>query len=340
MTDENRQQNSRPGADGTRRRVLTAAALAPVLAGASGVARAQSTEASTARGPRRVPVPPVQTALADWRDVGAVLGRPGDLKRNVMYHTGLPRRDLRVVSRGVVVEPALALGSHVSFVRYADGGTMLMGDVVVTEDELQTFSDVLYEHGIAQTAIHKHLLSQKPDIWWVHVHAHGHDPLVLARGLRAAFDRTGTPPPAPAAQPRPGALDTAGIDAAMGVKGVFDERIYKSTFVRRETVTDGARVLPPGLGATTAINFQPLGGGRAAVSGDCALIAGEVQVALMALRRSGAQLVELHSHGLTDEPRLFFVHFWAVGDAVRLARGLRTAVNATDVVPMAGAAGG
>ena len=332
MMAEDREQDTHPRAAAPRRRVLAAAALAPILAGATTPARALSTSATATKGRSRGLVEPVTTALSDWKRVADVLGQTGDMKRNVMYHTGLPRQDLAVVSRGIKVKPALALGSHVSFVRYADGGTLLMGDVVVTEGELQHFTDVLQKQGIDVTAIHKHLLSQIPDIWWVHVHAHGHDPVALARGLRAAFDRTGTPPPPPPALPRPVDLDTDGIDTAMGVKGSTDDGIYKSVFFRRETVTDGDLVLPPGLGSTTAINFQPLGGGRAAISGDCAMIAKEVQDVLMALRRAGVALVELHSHGLTDEPRLFFTHFWAVGDGVRLARGVRAAVDATDVV--------
>ncbi|WP_406177117.1 DUF1259 domain-containing protein [Streptomyces sp. NBC_00996] len=339
MMADDRQQNDHPRAGATRRRVLAAAALAPVLAGAPNPARALS--AGETRGRSRSLVKPVPTILSDWTGVADVLGRTGDMKRGLMYHTGLPRRDLVVVSRGIVVKPALALGSHVSFVRYADGGTLVMGDVVVTECELQQFTDVLHEQGIAQTAIHKHLLSQAPDVWWVHIHAHGHDPVALARGLRAAFDRTGTPPPPPPSPvpPRPVDLDTAGIDAALGVKGTTDDGIYRSTFVRRETIADGGLVLPPGLGSTSAINFQPLGGGRAAVNGDCAMIAAEVQDVLVALRRAGVELVELHNHGLTDEPRLFFTHYWAVGDGVKLAQGLRAALDATNVVPVAGAAG-
>ncbi|WP_186831892.1 DUF1259 domain-containing protein [Streptomyces sp. ISID311] len=305
-----------------------------MLAGAPSSARAMAPVAPGAS--RSGLVEPVPTALSDWTGVAQELGRTGEMKRNLMYHTGLPRRDLRVVSRRITIKPALALGSHVSFVRYADGSTLLMGDVVVTERELQEFTDILHEHGIQQTAIHKHLLSQTPDIWWIHVHAHGHDPVTIARGLRAAFDSTGTPGPVPSAPPQSVDLDTAGIDAALGVKGATDDGIYKSIFVRRETITDGGLVLPPGLGSTSAFNFQPLGDGWAAVSGDCALIAKEVQDVLVALRRAGAELVELHNHGLTDEPRLFFTHFWAVGDGVRLARALRPAVAATNVVPAGG----
>ncbi|MFG2826987.1 DUF1259 domain-containing protein [Streptomyces sp. NPDC048434] len=324
-----RQQDPRAGT--SRRRVLAAAALAPMLTGAQTPARALPAGAAEARS--RGLVEPVPTTLSDWTHVSDHLSPTGDMKRKVMYHTGLPRRDLKVVSRKIAVKPALALGSHVSFVRYADDSTLAMGDVVVTEDELQQFIDALHEHGIEQTAIHKHLLSQIPDLWWIHVHAHGKEPGPIARGLRAAFNRTGTPRPRPAAPPRPVNLDTAGIDAALGAKGSVDEGIYKCIFVRRETITDGHLVLPPGLGSTSAFNFQPLGGGRAAISGDCAMIAGEVQDVLVALRRAGAQLVELHNHGLRDEPRLFFTHFWAVGDGVKLARALRPAVEATNVVP-------
>lgn len=329
-------QNTHPRPIPSRRRMLaTTAALAPVLTGAGTVAGT-----GTAHAAGHDLVQPVLTGLADWTDVGRALGGPGDMKR-YMYHTGMPRRDLTVYSHGVRIEPALALGTHVSFVRYADGSSLLMGDAVVTERELQPFGDTLAAHGIQQTAIHKHLLAQRPDIWWVHVHAHGHDPVAVAQGLRAAFDRTATPPPTPAgaASTLPD-LDTAAIDAALGVKGVADTGIWKNTFVRAETITDGHMVLPPGLGSTTSVNFQPLGQGLAAINGDLVMVAGEVHNALVALRRAGIDLVELHHHNLTDDPRLFFVHYWAVGDAVRLARGLRPAVESTNVVPLAGVSAG
>ncbi|GGU70641.1 peptidase M23 [Streptomyces albospinus] len=328
-----RQQDFRPQAGTPRRHVLAAAALAPALAAAApATAHARAVATAPAGASSRRLIEPVRTHLSDWGSVAAHLGGLGDMKRNLMYHTGLPRRDLRVVSHGVQVKPPLALGSHVSFVRYADGGTLVMGDVVVTEHELQRFCDTLHRHRLGVTAIHKHLLAQRPGIWWLHIHGHGHDPVPLARGLRAAFDRTGTPLPLPPGRERPVDMDTDGVDEGLGAKGSVDAGIYKCIFVRRERITDGDLVLPPGLGSTSALNFQPLGDGRAAISGDCAMIAEEVQKVLGALRRAGADLVELHNHGLTDEPRLFFVHFWAVGDAVRLARALRPAIDATNVV--------
>ncbi|MFI5617805.1 DUF1259 domain-containing protein [Streptomyces sp. NPDC051567] len=273
------------------------------------------------------------TTEADWKGVAQALGRPGNLIRGTHYHTAFPRGDLRVVTRGVTVTPGLSLGSHVSFVRYDNGSNLLMGDLVVAETELQRVTDALQAQAIPQTALHKHLLSQTPDVWWTHICAHGHDAVALARRLRVALDHTATPPPAPPVPLRPLDLDTAGIDAALGVRGTNNGDVYTSVFVRRETVVDEGHILPPGLGATTAFNFQPLGRGRAALNGDLAMVAGEVQEALTALRRGGIDLVELHNHGLTDEPRLFFVHLWAVGDAVTLARALRPAVAATNVGP-------
>ncbi|MEU6094122.1 DUF1259 domain-containing protein [Streptomyces sp. NPDC047079] len=332
---QHQQRDPGPRTGMSRRRMVAAATIAPLLAAAAAGVGARYTGTTKERS--RELIRPVPTALSDWKGVAEALGRTGDMKRNLMYHTGFARRDLAVFSHGVHVKPALALASHMAFVRYADGGTMVMGDMVVIEAELQGFVDVLHRQGIEQTALHKHLLAQSPDVWWVHVHAHGHDPVALAHSLRAALDRTGTPPPGqapPPAVPRPVDLDTAGIDAALGVRGSVDDGIYKSLFVRRETVSDGDLILPPGLGSTTALNWQPLGGGRAAVSGDCCLVAEEVQDALGALRRAGAELVELHHHGLRDEPRLFFAHFWAVGDALKLARGLRSAVAATNVRPL------
>ncbi len=310
----------------SRRRVLAAAAVAPVLIGAGpACARAM---------PDGALVKPLTTTVPDWAAVAKVLGRRGTLLRGTTYHTPYPRDDLRVVVEGdIVITPELALGAHVAFVRYADGSRMCMGDVAVTEKELQRVIDAWQAHGIAVTALHKHLPAHSPDVWWVHVHGHGHDELALARGLRAGFDRTGIPPATPSGPPSPVALNTAGIDAALGAKGSSDGVVYKAVFARRETICDGNLVLPAGLGATSAFIFQPLGHGRAALSGDCVMLAEEVHNVLGALRRGRIQLVELHNHHLTESPRLFFTHFWAVGDAVELAKALRPAVDATNVVP-------
>lgn len=333
MTGDRRQDTYKQAAT-SRRRVLAAAALAPVLAGAgAGPAAARAVSAGAAGAWPHRPVKPVTTTESDWAGVAQELGRRGSMLRGTTYHTAFPRRDLHVISDGVTITPALALGTHVAFVRYADGSTMVMGDVAVTEDELQQVTDAFQANGISQTALHKHLLAQSPDIWWTHVHGHGYDAVALAHGLRAGFDLTGTPPPVPTGQPVPIDLDIDGIEAELGAKGSIDGLVYKVVFSRRETICDGHLVLPPGLGSTSAFIFQPLGGGRAALSGDCVMLADEVQNVLGALRSGGIKLVELHNHHLSENPRLFFTHFWAVDDAVKLAQGLRPAVDATNVAP-------
>ncbi|MDT0344536.1 DUF1259 domain-containing protein [Streptomyces litchfieldiae] len=316
-----------------RRNLLAAAVLAPALAGAGTVAGAGAAHAAAPRAGGGEPVRPVITDPSDWADVGAALGRPGSMLRGLIYRTPFLRHDLRVVSEGIAISPALAVGSYVAFVRYADGSTMAMGDLTVTENELQAVTAALQEHHIGQTAIHKHLLSQRPALWWTHIHGHGADPVALATGIRAAIDRTGTPPPPEPPPARGIDLDTAGMEEALGSPGTIDGGVFKIVFLRRETVVEAGLELPRGLGATTAFNFQPLGGGRAALNGDFAMTAGEVQDVLTLLSRNRIGVVTLHNHMLREEPRLFFVHLWAVGDGVELARALRPAVDVTNVVP-------
>nr|WP_184347717.1 DUF1259 domain-containing protein [Streptomyces olivoverticillatus] len=323
---------SGPTSGPTRRRLVISTALIPALAGAAQLI-ARPTAAAVGRNDRPL-VLPLPTTQNDWRGVTRTLGRQGEVLAGTVYRVAFLRRDLRVVSKGVTITPDLAVGSYISFVRYADGSTLMMGDMAVLETELQHVTDTLHAHGIGQTALHKHLLTQKPAIWWTHVHGHGHDAVALARGLRAALDRTGTPhtePPATKAHRLD--LDTAGIDAALHAKGIQDGRIYKVIFARRERIIDGSRVLPKGTGSMTALIFQPVGHGRAAINGDFVLVASEVQRVIAALRHGGIDIVSLHSHGLTDSPRLFYIHFWAVDDAVKLARVLHRAVSTTNVSP-------
>ena len=276
---------------------------------------------------------PIATTAADWKPVTDVLGRTGKLgDKDTTYRIPLVRNDLAVVTQNVPIKPGLSLGGYAVFAKY-DDGAMLMADLVVTEAEVGNVTDALQAHGIAQTALHKHLLEQTPPVWWTHVHAMG-DLAQLAQGLKAALDATAIPAAAaPPAQQPPIDLDTAGIDAALGRKGTADTGIYKFTLARRDTITDDGHVVPPGFGVTTTINFQPLGAGQAAINGDFVMTAPEVQNVIGALRKGGIAIVELHNHSLTDNPRLFYLHYWAVQDGVTLAKTLRTALDATNLQP-------
>lgn len=160
------------------------------------------------------------------------------------------------------------------------------------------------------------------------------DPSKLAQGLRAALDTTTIPPAAaPPAQQPPVDIDTAGVDAALGRKGTADGGLFKYNLARADTISENGHVLPPTFGITTVINFQPVGDGKAAINGDFALTATEVNKVIEALRKGGIDVVEVHNHMLNDDPHLFFLHYWAVKDAVTLAEALRPALDATNLAP-------
>jgi Domain of Unknown Function (DUF1259) len=273
------------------------------------------------------------TTDADWKPVADALGRSGKLgDNNTAYRVNLVRNDLQVTTDGVAIKPGLSLGGYAAFARYENNETLLMGDLVVTEAELPKVTDALQSHGIAQTALHKHLLEQTPPVWWTHIHGMG-DATQLAQGLKAVLDAMSIGPatPPPAQQP-PVDIDTAGVEQALGRKGTPDSGLFKYSIVRKDTIVEDGHVLPPAsLNLTTVINFQPVGGGRAAINGDFILIDTEVQKVIEPLRAGNIRIVELHNHGLTEQPRLFYMHYWAVDDAVTLAKALRPALDATNL---------
>jgi hypothetical protein len=315
----------------TSRVTVIAAALVVLAAGCSSGTHTAGTTAATPSQPS--PQNPLTTTESDWKAVADALGRTGKLgDNNTAYRVALTRNDLQVTSYGVAIKPGLSLGGYAAFARYANNETLLMGDLVVTEAELPKVTDALQAHGIAQTALHKHLLEQSPPVWWTHIHGMG-DASQLAQGLRAALDATtiGPPTPPPAQQP-PVDMDTAGVEQALGRKGNADNGLLKYSIPRKDIIVEDGHVLAASsLNLTTVINFQPLGGGKAAINGDFILTDREVQKVIHALRAGNIQIVELHNHGLTEQPRLFYMHYWAVDDAVALAKALRPALDATNL---------
>jgi hypothetical protein len=312
------------------RTLLALVIVGVTAAGATAAASPGGAHAAHDAGNHRL-IRPMVTTDADWAPVATAIGRPGKLAPDgTAYRVGFPRRDLTVTSGGVTILPNLALGGYASFAKYPRGHAMVMGDLVVTETEAPAVTDALQAGGLPVTAIHKHLLAESPPLWWMHIAGMG-DAVGLARAVKAAVDKTATPPPAPAGPPGTVDLNTTGIDAALGGKGSINGGVYQFTFARRDTITEDRYVVPSGLGVSTPLNFQPLGGGRAAISGDFAMTAGEVQNVLATLRGAGISVVSLHNHALDDSPRLFYTHFWATGDGVALATGLRAALDQTAI---------
>jgi len=207
-----------------------------------------------------------------------------------------------------------------------------MGDLVLLETEINPVMTKLIENGLEITAIHNHVLRGSPATFYMHVGGHG-DPVKLATAIRTALAESKTPltPPTPPATPPAIDLDTAQLDQIIGVKGQANGGVYQFGVPRRDPVTEnGTQITPAGpMGLATAINFQPTGNGKAAITGDFVLIGEEVNPVIKALRAGGIEVTAIHSHMLTEQPRLIFMHFWANDDAVKLARGLRAALDKT-----------
>lgn len=263
-----------------------------------------------------------------WKLVDEGLGRGGATQPDGVRRYSFPRSDLGVTLDGVRLKPALALGSWLAF-QPMGKEAMVMGDLVLTDAEVTPVMTELLKGGITITALHNHLLRSSPHTMYMHVRGHG-DPWKLAVALRTGLSRSATPTnPSPAAAGAALDLDTASLDRIMGRPGKANGGVYQYSVPRPEKLVDGGMPAPPTMGTGTVINFQPTGGRRAAVTGDFVLRANEVDLVMRALRGAGIEVTALHNHMLDDEPRLFFMHFWAQGDAPQLARGLRTALDAS-----------
>ena len=267
-----------------------------------------------------------RAADIDWTKVDAALGKTAVVQGEV-HRYGIPRSDLKVILDGVAVKPALALGGWVAFEPSTDGA-MLMGDLVLTEDEVSPVMAKLMQSGIEITALHNHLIRATPATLYLHVRGHG-DPVKLAAALRAALAESKTPfdaaaPPTQAAQID---LDTAKLDQILGAKGKVNGGVYQFSLPRRDAVTENGMSVSPAMGTGTGINFQPTGDGKAAIAGDFVVTAEELNPMITALRQNGIEVVAIHSHMLQEQPRLFFVHFWANDNAVKLANGLEAALS-------------
>jgi hypothetical protein len=270
-----------------------------------------------------------------WAALDRALGRPGKAQPGEVQKYSFPRSDLRVTVAGATVKPALALGSWVAFKRTGGSGAnvMAMGDLVLTEDEVSTVIAKLQAGDIRQTALHNHLQRESPRVMYLHIEGHG-DPVKLGEAIRSALAATRTPAPAPTRDgPSAFLLDTTALAKELQRRGSVTGGVYQLSVPRAEPIRAEGMEIPPAMGVATVINFQPTGAGKAAVTGDFVLTADEVNPVLRSLERHGIAVTALHSHMLTEEPRLLFMHFWADDDALRLARGLRTALEHTKSKP-------
>jgi biotin operon repressor len=267
---------------------------------------------------------------ASWKAVDDAMGRQGQDQPDGAHRFAMPRSDLKVTTNGVEIKPGFALGAWAAFQRMANHSDV-MGDLVLTESEVGPVMQKLVDSGIEITALHNHLLNESPHIMYMHIHGQG-DPVKLASSLHDALALTKTPPAGPAPSgPAPDlGFDAKQLDAILGQSGKNNNGIYQYSVPRAEKITDGGMTVPNSMGVTTGINFQPTGAGKAAITGDFVMIAREVNPVIKALRQSGIAVTALHSHMLDEQPRLYFMHFWANDDALKLAKGLRAALDQTN----------
>ena len=272
-----------------------------------------------------------QAAGIDWQKVDAALGKPAVVSGDV-HRYGLPRSDLKVTLDGVAIKPALALGGWVAFAPMG-GEATVMGDLVLLESEITPVMTRILDGGLDITAIHNHLLRASPATFYLHVGGHG-DPVKMASVIRSALASSKTPfePPTTGTAPAPAIdLDTAKLDEIIGVKGTATGGVYQFGVPRRDPAVEmGMKVTGP-LGGANGINFQPTGNGKAAITGDFLVTANEVNPLIRALRANDIEVTAIHSHMLDEQPRMFFVHFWANDDALKLAKGIRAALEKTAI---------
>jgi hypothetical protein len=274
---------------------------------------------------------PSNDATSGWKQVEEAMGRPGQTLPGDVIKFGMPRKDLHVFLDGVEIKPGLALGSWAAFKRDS-GGAMVMGDLVLTEDEVEPVMLKLQEGGIHESAVHNHLIGESPHVMYMHIASHG-DAVQMAKAIHDAVALTKTPGPdaAPVAQPAVElGFDQKQVEQILGHAGKVSGGVLQIAVPRTETITDSGMTVPPSMGVAIALNFQPTGGGKAAITGDFVLLGTEVNPVMKTLRQNGIAVTALHSHMLMEEPRLFFMHFWANDDAVKLAKGLRQALDDTN----------
>src|SRR5215470_9077993 len=275
----------------------------------------------------------VQAADPDWKAVEQALGKSGQLQPGAVYRIGMPRTDLSVTVKGVPVKAGFALGSYAAFKQVGDHA-MVMGDLVLLDQEVPAVMSSLLAGGLEVTAVHNHVNDVSPHVLYMHYAGHG-DATQLAKALRQALAASGTPLGVAASVPAAAfvgpTLDTKQVEQFLG-RQIRDvgSGVYQVSVPRAETITEMGQPLLPAMGVVTVLNFQALPDGKAAITGDFVLVDKEVNAVARALRQHGIDVTAIHNHGLIDMPRLFYMHFWAVDDAPKLAQGLRAALDQTN----------
>jgi Domain of Unknown Function (DUF1259) len=293
------------------RRSQIAASLLVVLAGAPSAAQAQE-----------VPT--------EYQQVLKTLGKQGDFKDKVLK-VNIPRNDVKVTVAGVATPTPFGFGGWVAMTKGDGGHDVLMGDLVLLQDEVNRVMSALLDNGFDVTALHNHFFWDEPRMFYMHVHGHG-TPAELAQKLKPAIDLIGkggaaaAPAAAPATATAP-SLNAAKLAEIVGAQGEQSGAVYKITLPRNDVkVVEMGAAINARMGLNTWAAFTGTND-KAAIAGDVAMLEDEVTPVLKALRRNGLDVVAIHHHMTNERPMIVFLHYWGTGPAEKLATGFRAAVN-------------
>jgi hypothetical protein len=273
-----------------------------------------------------------QDMPAAYKQVLDVLAKTGDFKDNVLK-VNIPRNDLSITVANVKTPTPFGFGGWVAMTKGTGGMDVMMGDLVLTQDEVNPVMSALLDNGLEATALHNHFFWDEPRMFYMHVHGHG-SPAELARKVKPALDLIGkgtnrpaaTPAAPPSAAPTPG-IDTAKIAQIAGHQGEQTGAVYKITVGRNDLkLTEMGAPINARMGLNTWAAFVGTND-NAAIAGDVAMLANEVTPVLKALRQNGIDIVAIHHHMTGTSPTIYFLHYWGTGSVDKLAAGFKAALD-------------
>jgi hypothetical protein len=282
-----------------------------------------------------LPVLAADTKLNTAR-IDELTGLKGKLNQSEgVYKVSSPRTDSKVTVDNWQMPPFMGLTSWAAFMEGKKGGLMVMGDLVLMEDEVNPVMSAALDHGLQVTALHNHFFFDEPKVYFMHIGGEG-ETAVLAKGVRAALDavkqvRSASQQPTRTLKlsdlPATSSLDTNSLQKILGTKGETKDGMFKATFGRKVKMPCGCEV-----GKEMGVNTWAAFGGsddNAVVDGDFVVLSEELQPALKSLRKSGINIVAIHHHMVGEEPRMIFFHYWGRGPAQNLANAVSTALKLT-----------
>jgi uncharacterized protein DUF1259 len=270
-----------------------------------------------------------QQMPSDYQQVLTALGKQGDFKDQVLK-VNIPRNDVQVTVAGIATPTPFGFGGWIAMTKASDGNQVLMGDLVLLQEEVNPVMSALLNAGLEVTALHNHFFFDEPRMFYMHVHGHG-SAADLSKRIKPALDLIGTStkgsPPA-ASNPTGSSLDTAKLAQIIGHMGEQSGAVYKITIGRDDLkVSEMGAPINARMGLNTWAAFVPTAKGGAAIAGDVAMLESEVTPVLKALRKNGLQVVAIHHHMTNERPMIIFLHYWGTGPAETLAAGFKAALD-------------